>query len=125
MDVLNETKNEDVAIFRAHVKRTLKEHAAELDKVQRERISGFSSDFWSNRNITTNEQSLFYRHIGAHRLVDMKTRVVGERKIKKGYHEVHNRMIMGHYNGIQLDITYGLTEQVKENLRKEFHGKVI
>lgn len=125
MDVLSNNKDEDLAIFRAHMKRTLQDHAEKMNDAQVKGMAGFQSEFWNNRSITTNEQSLFYRHIAVHRFIDMKTRVVGDKKKKKKHYEIHNRIIMGHYNGIQLDLTYGLTEQVRNDLKAQFDGKII
>lgn len=122
MDVLNEMKGEDLAIFRAYSRRVLQEHADKMDELQREEFSMFESDFWNRRAVISDDKSLIYKHLPQHRFIDMKTRVVGDRKISKRHYDVHNRIIMGHYNGIQMDLTYGLTEQIKEDLRKKFNG---
>ena len=37
-------------------------------------------------------------------------------------HEIHNRIIMGQFAGIQAELTYGLTEQVKEEIRNNIEN---
>lgn len=119
MDLLNERKNDDLPIFRAFVKRVLEKRAQEINKEIGAGTAGFSSDFWDKRNFTTSDVSLVYSHLPVHRFVDMKVRKVGGvRKVKKN-HEIHNRIIMGQFAGIQNELTYGLTEQMKESIKKE------
>lgn len=125
MDVLNENKNEDVAIFRAHVKRTLQEHSAEMNNEIVSEMAGFTEAFWQDRKITSDEYAIIYQHRPQHRFIDMKYIRVNGRKVLQNRHEIHNKIIMTHFNGIQLDLTYGLTEQVKEQLRLQFDGKTL
>ncbi len=125
MDVLDSRKNDDLPIFRAYCERVLKQHAEKMDQTMRGRMSGFRESFWNSRSIRTDDTSLFYTHLPVHRFNDMKTRIVGDRKIQRKNHKIHNQIIMGHYNGIQLDLTYGMTEQVKEDLRAQFAEKNI
>ena len=119
MDLLNERKADELPIFRAFVQRVLKKRAGEIDADINKGMAGFSSDFWKDKNFTTSDVSLVYSHLPVHRFVDMKVRKVGGKRTPKKNHEIHNRIIMGQFAGIQAELTYGLTEQVKEEIRKE------
>lgn len=131
MDVLANKQNDDLPIFRAFCERTLKSHAQKMEEAQKKRMTGFSGDFWEKKSFRTTENSLFYNHLPVHRFNDMKALrgkggfESGGKKYKRKNYEIHNRIIMGHYNGIQLDLTYGLTDQVKDDLRAQFAGKNI
>lgn len=125
MDLLQRRKDDDTPIFRAFVERTLKQHAEKINDAQNKAMSGFSSGFWNQRQISTNSESLILKHPIPERFVDMKSREVDGTKKPKKHHEVHNRIIMGNYNGILMDLTYGLTEDVKAQLKASFDGKVI
>ena len=117
MDLLKDRKNDELPIFRAFVQRVLKKRAGEIDADINKGMAGFSSDFWKDKNFTTSDVSLVYSHLPVHRFVDMKVRKVGGKRTPKKNHEIHNRIIMGQFAGIQAELTYGLTEQVKEEIR--------
>ena len=122
MDLLKDRQNDELPIFRAFVERVLKKRAGEIDADINKGMSGFSSDFWKDKNFTTSDVSLVYSHLPVHRFVDMKVRKVGgKRKLKKN-REIHNRIIMGQFAGIQAELTYGLTEQVKEEIRNNIEN---
>ena len=122
MDLLNDRKNDELPIFRAFVQRVLKKRAGEIDAAINKGMAGFSSDFWKDKNFTTSDVSLVYSHLPVHRFVDMKVRKVGGKRKPKKNHEIHNRIIMGQFAGIQAELTYGLTEQVKEEIRKNIEN---
>lgn len=122
MDLLNDRKNDELPIFRAFVQRVLKKRAGEIDADINKGMAGFSSDFWKNKNFTTSDVSLVYSHLPVHRFVDMKVRKVGGKRTPKKNHEIHNRIIMGQFAGIQAELTYGLTEQVKEEIRNNIEN---
>ena len=119
MDLIKDRQNDELPIFRAFVERVLKKRAGEIDADINKGMAGFSSDFWKDKNFTTSDVSLVYSHLPVHRFVDMKVRKVGRKRTPKKNHEIHNRIIMGQFAGIQAELTYGLTEQVKEEIRKE------
>lgn len=120
MDVLGKNKGEDLAIFRAFAERTLKSHATQLKKTQDNAMKGFREDFWRQRTYVSSDISLKYTHNMINRFVDMKRRTVRGRKIRNNNHAVvHNKFIMGHFNGIKGDLTYGLTEDVKNKMREK------
>ena len=122
MDLLNERKTDELPIFRAFVQRVLKKRAGEIDAGINKGMAGFSSDFWKDKNFTTSDVSLVYSHLPVHRFVDMKVRKVGGKRTPKKNHEIHNRIIMGQFAGIQAELTYGLTEQVKEEIRNNIEN---
>ena len=122
MDLLNERKTDELPIFRAFVQRVLKKRAQEIDADITKGMAGFSSDFWKDKNFSTSDVSLVYSHLPVHRFVDMKVRKVGGKRKPKKNHEIHNRIIMGQFAGIQAELTYGLTEQVKEEIRNNIEN---
>lgn len=122
MDLLNDRQNDELPIFRAFVERVLKKRAGEIDADITKGMAGFSSDFWKDKNFTTSDVSLVYSHLPVHRFVDMKVRKVGGKRTPKKNREIHNRIIMGQFAGIQAELTYGLTEQVKEEIRNNIEN---
>ena len=106
MDLLKDRKNDELPIFRAFVERVLKKRAGEIDADINKGMAGFSSDFWKDKNFTTSDVSLVYSHLPVHRFVDMKVRKVGGKRTPKKNHEIHNRIIMGQFAGIQGELTY-------------------
>ena len=122
MDLLNERKTDELPIFRAFVQKVLKKRAQEIDTDITKGMAGFSSDFWKDKNFTTSDVSLVYSHLPVHRFVDMKVRKVGGKRKPKKNHEIHNRIIMGQFAGIQAELTYGLAEQVKEEIRNNIEN---
>lgn len=122
MDLLNDRKNDELPIFRAFVEKVLKKRAGEIDADINKGMAGFSSDFWKDKNFTTSDVSLVYSHLPVHRFVDMKVRKVGGKRTPKKNHEIYNRIIMGQFAGIQAELTYGLTEQVKEEIRNNIEN---
>lgn len=126
MDVLSKSKNEDLAIFRAFAARTLKLHAAKLKADQDNIMGKFSESFWKQRKYITSDVSLKYTHNIINRFVDMKRRTVKGRKVYNVERaDVHNKLIMGHFNGIKNDLTYGLTEDVKKKMREDIANSGI
>ena len=119
MDLIKDRQNDELPIFRAFVEKVLKKRAGEIDADINKGLAGFSSDFWKDKNFSTSDVSLVYSHLPVHRFVDMKVRKVGGKRKPKKNHEIHNRIIMGQFAGIQAELTYGLTEQVKEEIKKE------
>lgn len=122
MDLIKDRQNDELPIFRAFVERILKKRAGEIDADINKGMAGFSSDFWKDKNFTTSDVSLVYSHLPVHRFVDMKVRKVGGKRTPKKNHEIHNRIIMGQFAGIQAELTYGLTEQVKEEIRNNIEN---
>lgn len=122
MDLIKDRQNDELPIFRAFVERVLKKRAGEIDADINKGMAGFSSDFWKDKNFTTSDISLVYSHLPIHRFVDMKVRKVGGKRTPKKNHEIHNRIIMGQFAGIQAELTYGLTEQVKEEIRNNIEN---
>lgn len=128
MDLLEDRKKDEDIIFRAHVERVLKHHANKIDDAINKVVGGFSTDAFSKRTFTADDTSLSYRHAGLLRFVDMKRLARPGTQIKyrrKSVHEAHNRIIMGHFNGIMGDLIYGLTEEVKAELKAKLDNKTI
>lgn len=122
MALINNQKT-DQPIFRAHVERTLKERSRKMKQAQDRGMSGFNSEIWRQHHYISDDHSLVLTHRLEHRFVDMKTRTSKGDKKKKKRHEIHNRIIMGNYNGIMKDLIYGAADEVVLKMKKEFENK--
>lgn len=119
MDLLSQRKNEEIAIFRAFAERTLKQHAERMEASQREAMSGSKSSFWNQLQVNSNDHSIDMRMRPEMRFVDMRSRYVksSKKRITKGYHDVYNKIVMTHYNGILMDLTYGMSEAIVQEMK--------
>lgn len=129
MDLLAErATGTDHPIFKANMERLLKEHARQMDETQSEGYSVFSDPAFHGRSFSTDGDSLTYTQSALYRFVDMKKlRYPGTQtqyKRSKVY-AFHNRIIMGHYNGLMKDLTYGAAEEVKADLIEKLDNKII
>ena len=125
MDLINERRSDDTPVFRAFVERTLKKRSKAIAAAQNEAMSGFSEGFWKRKHIKSDDTSLIYTHLAAHRFVDMKVRKVKGVRRTKDSHEIHNRILMGNYAGIMNDLTYGLTEDMKKMMQEKIDKRQI
>ena len=110
--LINDRKGDDSPIFRAHVKRTLKQHAKKMNEKQQGGYSGFSDPAFKGRAYITDGESLQYTHSALYRFVDMKRlrrrggyEKGGPKYARKNVYDFHNRIIMGRYNGIMKDLS--------------------
>ena len=120
MDLLADRKADDSPVFRAHVERTLKKHAQKMDSEQSKGYSGFSNPSFRGRSYSTDGYSLTYAQSALYRFVDMKKlRYPGSQNQykRKRVYDFHNRIIMGHYNSIMKELTYGVADEVKADLQ--------
>lgn len=129
MDLLAErATGTDHPIFKANMERLLKEHAQKMNQSQSEGYSAFSNPAFHGRSFSTDGDSLTYTQSALYRFVDMKKlRYPGTQtqyKRSKVY-AFHNRIIMGHYNGLMKDLTYGAAEEVKADLIEKLDNKII
>ena len=128
MDLLADRKAEDSPIFRAHMERTLKEHARKMNTKQTAGYSVLKDPSFRGRSYSTDGDSLTYTQAALYRFVDMKKlRYPGTQtqyKRKKVY-DFHNRIIMGHYNGIMKDLIYGSAAEVEADLRSKIDNTII
>lgn len=99
--------------FITHV---LQGEARELDQDIEKRTSGFNSPFWKDRRFTVTGNRLSYQHARGHRFVDIRTRQSEKGIRKKRSYQVHNKPIFGHANQIVKEISFGLTDAVKEQM---------
>ncbi|WP_332031117.1 hypothetical protein [Kaistella sp.] len=133
MDLIADRKADDSPIFRAHVERTLKEHARKMNQKQSQGYSGFTDEAFRGRSFQTDGDSLTYSHSALYRFVDTKKlRLPGGWKKGSNYkykrqkvYDFHNRIIMGHYNGIMKDLIYGAAEDVKADMQAKLDNKLI
>lgn len=114
MSLLQQRQKTAIAIaegkFISHV---LQAEGKEIDLDVSERISSFSSAFWSQRNFAENNNILTYTTTKVHRFQDMKTRQTKNGIIKKKRVEMHNKPIFGHLNNIARELSIGFTDAVK------------
>lgn len=127
-DLLADRKAEDSPIFKAHMERTLKAHARKMNTQQMRGYSGFKDPAFRGRSYSTDGDSLTYTQAALYRFVDMKKlRYPGtntQYKRKKVY-DFHNRIIMGHYNGIMKELIYGAADEIRADLLKKIGNQNI
>ena len=128
MNVLAERSEKEKLILSAFQKRILKQHAERMQRTQDANVPRFRNQSLDFRNIITDDSSLIFRHKGVMRMIDMKRltkpRKTEKYKRKKTYN-MYNRVVMGHYSGIFKDLTFGLTESVRQQIVQELDGKEI
>lgn len=128
---LLEQRNSDIGVIEGRfIKHQLKIYGEDVmssSKKIRDNNS-FSSPVWSRSNFSLGENSLDYRIPLVQRFVDMKTRTSkgytrGNRKIpggkkKKKNYPIHNKPTMVHKKYLVKMLSFGFTEEVKEQFRK-------
>lgn len=122
MDLLADRKAEDTPIFKAHMARTLKKHATKMNAEQMKGYSVFKDPSFKGRSYSTDGDSLTYTQSALYRFVDMKKlRHPGSstQYKRKRVYDFHNRIIMGHYNGIMKELIYGAADEVKADLQNK------
>ncbi len=118
----------DSPIFRANMERILKEHSRKMDASQQAGYSGLSDPAFRGRSYSTDGDSLTYTQSALYRFIDMKKlRYPGTQTQykRKRVFAFHNRIIMGHYNGIMKDLTYGAAEEVKADMKAKMDNVKI
>lgn len=90
----------------------------EIDEAIKERMSGFNSPFWSQRNFSVQNNMLIYTHKPVHRFVDMKTRLSNGTINKKKNHPIHNKVVFGHLNNIIRELSFGFTDALKYEINQ-------
>lgn len=118
MDLLADRKKTSDAIAEGrYITHVLQENSDEINLEVKDRMSSFSSPFWSERNFDVQDNTLVYTTLKKHRFVDMKTRQTDAGKKRKKAHPIHNKPIFGHLNRIIKDLNHGFTEAVKQKFK--------
>ncbi|MGJ8760400.1 MAG: hypothetical protein ACSHXA_07620 [Polaribacter sp.] len=101
----------------------LQQESASIDTAVKEKMSSFTSSFWSKRNFSTSNNQLTYTTLTKHRFADMKTRQTPTGVVRKKRYEIHNKPIFGHLNNIVRELSYGFTGAIRDKfyeLEKEY-----
>ena len=126
---LIDNRNGDLGVIEGRfIKHVLDDQADEILKSSQRGMKGSKSAKWGKNKMTVDGNSLTYDTIAATRFVDMKTRkskgytrgsnkVPGGKKRKKHY-IVHNKPIMRHKKFIVRTLSFGFTDEIKENFRQ-------
>jgi hypothetical protein len=112
--------NQDDILKGRFIRKVLKETGDDINKAQDSYFSsrGFNmANGWNNRSFSVTDNALDYTHLLKHRFVDMKTREVNGQKKRKKSHAIHNKIFWGHYNNIIKDLSFGFSNEIKEQLR--------
>lgn len=121
MALLQDRTNQDDILKGRFIRKVLKSTGDDIKKAQDSYFSsrGFNmSNGWNDRAFAVTDNTLDYTHLLKHRFVDMKTRTVkGEKKRKKS-HQIHNKIFWGNYNNIIRELSFGFSEEIKDELRK-------
>lgn len=106
--------------FVSHI---LREELKELDQKQNNLMvsRGFTtSEFYTDRGFTVNDNVATYTHPLELRFVDMKTRNTKTGKIKKKAYPVHNKPLYGMLNNIVFRLSVEFTQRMKDMLAKKY-----
>ena len=127
-DLLADRSGSDSPIFRANMERIIKRRAGEMDAEQSKGYSAFKNSSFRGRSFVTDGDSLIYTQSALYRFVDMKKlRYPGtdtQYRRKKVY-AFHNRIVMGQYNGLMKELTYGAADEVKADLISKFDNVTL
>ena len=126
---LIEQRNGDLGIIEGRfIKHVLDDQADEILKDSKRGMKGFTSAKWNKNKMQVDGNTMTYDTIAATRFIDMKTRrskgyqrgsrkVPGGKRKKKNY-IVHNKPIFRHKKFIVRTLSFGFTDEIKENFRK-------
>ena len=128
MGLIDNRKGDLGVIEGRFIKHVLDDQASEILKDSKKAMKGFKSAKWSKNNMVVDANTLTYDTIAATRFVDMKTRrskgytrgtrkIPGGKKKKKNF-PVHNKPIMRHKKFIVRTLSFGFTDEIKENFRQ-------
>lgn len=115
-------------IMAAFQRRILKKHADKISQKQDGAMPNFKDSSNANRTFEVDDDSLIYRHKGLLRMVEIKRLTIpkGTKKYKRAKtYPVHNRIIMGHFGQIGRDLTFGFSDQIRDEIMAELDGKII
>ncbi|MFD2824813.1 hypothetical protein ACFS5M_14110 [Lacinutrix iliipiscaria] len=126
MDVLDSRSkyNPQDLLEQRFISEVLREELQELDQRQTSLMSsrGFkTSDFYSERGFTVNDNVGTYTHPLELRFTDMKTRKTSTGKIKKKSHAVHNKPLYGMLNNIVFRLSVEYTQRMKSMLAQKYN----
>ena len=128
MGLIDNRKGDLGVIEGRFIKHVLDDQASEILKDSKKAMKGFKSAKWSKNKMVVDANTLTYDTIAATRFVDMKTRrskgytrgtrkIPGGKKKKKNF-PVHNKPIMRHKKFIVRTLSFGFTDEIKENFRQ-------
>lgn len=128
MGLIDNRKGDLGVIEGRFIKHVLDDQGAEILKDSKKAMKGFKSAKWGKNKMTIDANTLTYDTIAATRFVDMKTRrskgytrgtrkIPGGKKKKKNF-PVHNKPIMRHKKFIVRTLSFGFTDEIKENFRQ-------
>ena len=125
MNIFEKRAGSDDALEKRFIAKVLQEEAKEIVIEQDKIFSRFNNSDWkNNRSFEVKGTTLEEKHLPKHRFVDMKTLETRAGKIKKRNYPVHNKIMYGHANNIVRGISFGFTEQVKAEMKKQA-GQVL
>ncbi len=112
------TNNDDDILKGRFVRKMLQETANEIQQASSKKMGSFKSSFWANRSFSVTDNEMHYDHLKVHRFIDMRTRTASDgTKQKKKFYPIHNRIVMGQYSQLVRELSFGFTEEIKNQLR--------
>lgn len=112
------SRTRESVLKRAFVQTILREEGEEIKEAQEKNMGSFSSDSKGGRSFMANDNVLLYKHKPKHRFIDMKRRNSKQGSKKKKSYVIHNKPIFGVLNNIVSRLSYGYTDEVKDQMRK-------
>jgi len=100
------------------IARVLSEESQEIDQEINKAMIGFSAQTNKGRSFNVRDTTLTYTHPLTNRFIDMKHRQTEKGRIKKKSYKIHNNILFGYANNIVSRISFGFTQDVKDEMLK-------
>jgi hypothetical protein len=129
MSILDRRNSEIGIIEGLFIRRTLQEQAKGIMQDSKRAMKGFTNPKWNKRSMEVTDDTMTYSQIAPFRFVDMKTRraksgynpntrKLKAGKIRKKNFPIHNKPIYTHKRFIIRTLSFGFTEEVKNQYRE-------
>lgn len=116
----NRSDSTDDILKGRFIRQVLARESKEIDTAQQKYMTsrGFENENWySGRAFSVTNDQMDLVHLKKHRFVDMKTIMTKTGTHRKRPHQIHNRILWGHYNNIIREMAFGFTQAVKEQMK--------
>jgi len=106
------------------ISQVLEEEGQDINSEIGSNMSGFSNQTNRGRSFMVKDKTLVYTFPMTNRFIDMKTRQTLKGKINKKNYSVHNKILFGYANSIIGRLSYGFTQETKEEMLKLHNLKI-
>jgi|AntRauTorckE5430_2_1112549.scaffolds.fasta_scaffold14484_3 hypothetical protein len=106
------------------ISQVLEEEGQDINSEIDSNMSGFSNQTNRGRSFVVKDKTLLYTFPLTNRFIDMKSRQTNKGMIKKKNYKVHNTILFGYANNIIGRLSYGFTQETKEEIMKLHNLKI-